>query len=140
MCRWGWSRYEPPERLPPHTGHLQPLQNARTLEAPGAAPSARCEARTGEALDEWLYHGGRGRSRHAVGAPLASGVRVSLGESVEVCAVIILDDPVTGGPETPDQRAKTFAWFERCFNERMDGAVMIIVPPLYRIRDDKETL
>ena len=84
MCRSGLKRHEPPERLPPHTGQLQPLQNARALEAPGAAQTAMCEARTGEALDEWLYHGGRGRSRHAVRAPLAPRVRISLGDAVEV--------------------------------------------------------
>jgi hypothetical protein len=48
---------------------------------------------------------------------------------------VILDDPATDEPMTPEQRAKTLAWFERCFNERMDGAVMIIMPPV-RMHDD----
>lgn len=43
---------------------------------------------------------------------------------------MILDDPTSDEPQTPEQRAMTLAWFERCFNERMDGAVMIIISPV----------
>lgn len=39
--------------------------------------------------------------------------------------MIILDDPMSDEPATEEERQKTLAWFDKCFNERIDNAVMI---------------
>ena len=51
-------------------------------------------------------------------------------------AVIILDDPMSDEPATEEERQKTLAWFDKCFNERIDNAVIIIYPPI-RVRENK---
>jgi hypothetical protein len=51
--------------------------------------------------------------------------------------VIILDDPMSDEPATEEERQKTLAWFDKCFNERIDNAVMINYPPPIRVRENK---
>ena len=50
--------------------------------------------------------------------------------------MIILDDPMSDEPATEEERQKTLAWFDKCFNERIDNAVIIIYPPI-RVRENK---
>jgi hypothetical protein len=52
--------------------------------------------------------------------------------------IVIVDDPLPDEPPTEEQRQKTLAWFDRCFNEPVDNAVFIIYPPL-RCRDTKDS-